>query len=287
MEESIQETMNKIFPDLMARRARRLNGSEETPDDQTPKYNCPICHDSGWEMVTGPDGYEFCRRCKCGIFERQAIERKLSFATIPKEFEGHTVENFKTDCYSTKENRELAQMAKVIASRYVEQFDEIRETGKGLYFYSQTKGSGKTRLAVSIANDLIQKKIIAAKFATTIQILDQIKATWGGEWKNEETEQKLIQEIVSVPVLVIDDIGVEAVKPWINERFYNILNGRMIEKRVTIFTSNCRMEELNFDDRIINRIIKMALPVQFPDESIRTAIARKENDDLLDRLLGA
>ena len=119
------------------------------------------------------------------------------------------------------------------------------------------------------------------------QILDQIKATWGGEWKNEETEQKLIQEIVSVPVLVIDDIGVEAVKPWINERFYNILNGRMIEKRVTIFTSNCRMEELNFDDRIINRIIKMALPVQFPDESIRTAIARKENDDLLDRLLGA
>lgn len=215
MEESIQETMNKMFPDLMARRARRLNGSEETPDDQTPKYNCPICHDSGWEMVTGPDGYEFCRRCKCGIFERQAIERKLSFATIPKEFEGHTVENFKTDCYSTKENRELAQMAKVIASRYVEQFDEIRETGKGLYFYSQTKGSGKTRLAVSIANDLIQKKIIAAKFATTIQILDQIKATWGGEWKNEETEQKLIQEIVSVPVLVIDDIGVEAVKPWI------------------------------------------------------------------------
>ena len=51
MEESIQETMNKMFPDLMARRARRLNGSEETPDDQTPKYNCPICHDSGWEMV--------------------------------------------------------------------------------------------------------------------------------------------------------------------------------------------------------------------------------------------
>ena len=46
------------------------------------------------------------------------------------------------------------------------------------------------------------------------------------------------------------------------------------------------IEELNFDDRITNRIVKIALPVQFPDESIRTAIARKENDDLLDRLLG-
>lgn len=267
---------------------KHLNGSGETPaEEAAPVYKCGICHDTGWEMVKDPDGHEYCRRCKCGLFERQAIERKLSFATIPKEFTGHTIANFETECYSTSQNRELAQMAKVIAGRYVEQFDEIKETGKGLYFYSNTKGSGKTRLAVSIANDLIQKKNIGAKFATTIQILDQIKATWGGDRKNEETEQKLIQEIVSVPVLVIDDIGVEAVKDWINERFYNILNGRMIEKRVTIFTSNCRMEELNFDDRIINRIIKMALPVQFPDESIRIAIARKENSDLLDRLLGA
>lgn len=267
---------------------KHLNGSAETGMNPTiPTYKCPICHDSGWEIVKEPDGHEYCRRCKCGIFERQAIERKLSFATIPKEFENHTVSNFETECYSTSQNRELAQMAKVIAGRYVDQFDEIKETGKGLYFYSRTKGSGKTRLAVSIANDLIRKKNIGAKFATTIQILDQIKATWGEDRKNEETEQKLIREIVSVPVLIIDDIGVEAVKEWINERFYNILNGRMIEKRVTIFTSNCRMEELNFDDRIINRIIKMALPVQFPDESIRTAIARKENSDLLDRLLGA
>ena len=110
-------------------------------------------------------------------------------------------------------------MAKTIAQRYVEQFDEIKETGKGVYFYSSVKGSGKTRLAVSIANDLIQKKFVSAKFATTIQILDQIKATWGGERKNEETEQKLIRDIISVEVLVIDDIGVEAVKDWVNERF--------------------------------------------------------------------
>ena len=259
-----------------------MNDSEET----TPAYKCEKCHDTGWEMVKEPDGHEFCRECSCGWLQRQRLNGRLKFATIPKEFEGQTVDNFQTDCYSTAANRALAAMAQTIAKRYVEKFDEIQETGKGLYFYSRVKGSGKTRLAVSIANDLIEKKFIQVKFATTIQILDQIKATWGGISKNEESEQKLIHDIVSVPVLVIDDIGVEAVKDWINERFYNILNGRMIEKRVTIFTSNCKIEELNFDDRITNRIVKMALPVQFPDESIRTAIARKENDDLLDRLLG-
>ena len=283
MEETIQDTMKRMFPDLMKRRTKPLQDSEETA---APTYKCPKCRDTGWEMVKDENEYEYCRECSCGYLQRQRIAGKLKFATIPAEFKDHTVENFRTDCYSTPQNCERAQMAQVIAQRYVEQFDEIKETGKGLYFYSSVKGSGKTRLAVSIANDLIQKKFVSAKFATTIQILDQIKATWGGERKNEETEQKLIQDIVSVEVLVIDDIGVEAVKDWVNERFYNILNGRMIEKRVTIFTSNCRIEELNFDDRITNRIVKMALPVQFPNESIRTAIARKENSDLLDRLLG-
>lgn len=252
---------------------------------ETPAYNCQICKDTGWEEVNN-GGYVAMRECGCGYMQRRRIAGKMKFATIPKEFEGHTVDNFKTDCYSSEADRELAEMAKLIAKKYVEQFSEIQEEGKGLYFYSSVKGSGKTRLAVSIANDIIQEKMIAAKFATTIQILDQIKATWGGDRKNEETEQKLIHDIVSVPVLIIDDIGVEAVKDWINERFYNILNGRMIEKRITIFTSNCKIEELKFDDRIINRIVKMALPVQFPNESIRTAIARKENSDLLDRLLG-
>lgn len=281
-EEQISDTIRKMFPDLIALRTKHLNDSEET----APAYRCEKCRDTGWEMVKEPDGHEFCRECSCGYLQRYRLNGRLKFATIPKEFEGQTVDNFQTDCYSTAANRELAAMAQTIAKRYVEKFDEIQETGKGLYFYSRVKGSGKTRLAVSIANDLIEKKFIQAKFATTIQILDQIKATWGGISKNEESEQKLIHDIVSVPVLVIDDIGVEAVKDWINERFYNILNGRMIEKRVTIFTSNCKIEELNFDDRITNRIVKMALPVQFPDESIRTAIARKENDDLLDKLLG-
>lgn len=265
-----------------------MKGSDETA--ATPTYKCPKCRDTGWEEVKGENAYTFVRECTCGLMQRQKMERKLEFASIPKEFEDQTVESFMTDCYITPKNRELARMVKSIAKRYVEQFEEIRETGKGLYFYSPVKGSGKTRLAVSIANDLIRQKMISAKFATTLQILDQIKATWGQakDAADDEgrSEQKLINDIISVPVLVIDDIGVENAKDWINERFYNILNGRMIERRITIFTSNCRMEDLKLDERIVNRIIKMALELEFPDESIRVSLARKENSDFLDRLVG-
>ena len=256
-------------------------------------YRCQKCRDTGWEEVDGENGgYSFMRECSCGLLDRHKLkmQRKLKFAAIPKEFEDLTVDSFKIDCYSTPYYRELAQMAKMIAKQYVERFQEIKDTGKGLYFYSSVKGSGKTRLAVSVANDLIRKEMIQVKFATTLQILDQIKATYGEKKKIEEgsggSELNLIQDIISVPVLVLDDIGVENVSSWVNERFYNILNGRMIEKRITFFTSNCSIEDLRLDERIVNRILIMALPIEFPAESIRTLYAEKENSDLLDRLIG-
>jgi len=269
-------------------RLAHSNGTGETREPQKI-YDCRKCRDTGYYEIE-KDGYTLMKECECGKVQRERTERKLRFATIPKEFEGQTVDNFRTDCYSTPQARELAKMAKLVAKRYVEKFPEIQELGKGFYFHSNTKGSGKTRLAVSIANDLIKKNLVVAKFCTTIQILDQIRETWGGQEKGQtgqvSTETRLIQDIISVPVLVIDDIGVEQPKDWINERFYNILNGRMNEKRITIFTSNFRISELRLDDRIVDRINKMALPIEFPAESIRAVIAKKENDELLNRLLG-
>lgn len=276
---------------LKAQHAQRLKDSGGMAEP-VPVYKCQKCCDTGYCELE-KDGYTYVQECKCGKIQRDRMKRKMAFASIPKEFEGQTVDNFRTDCYSTAQGLELAKMAKTIAKRYVELFDEIQGTNaKGLYFHSGVKGSGKTRLAVSIANDLTSGKGIPAKFLTTMQILDQIKNTWGerargrDEINQARTEESLIRDIISVPVLIVDDIGVEQPKDWINERFYNILNGRMIEKKITIFTSNYRIEELQLDDRIISRIDKMVLPIEFPAESVRAAISRKENDDLMDRLLG-
>lgn len=220
----------------------------------------------------------------------RVLENKLQFASIPKEFKGYTVESFDLSLYQSAEAREKAEMAKVLCTNYVNDFLNIRESGKGLYMYSHVKGSGKTRMAASIANDIVMQYRISAKFATTIQILDEIKRTWSdtGDEKSQEqklTEQRFLQEIIEVPVLVLDDIGVEKMSPWVNEKFYNILNGRMIQKQITIFTSNCVIEQLMFDERIINRILKMALPVPFPDESVRASLAKAENKSFYTSLL--
>lgn len=268
-----------------AQRLRHLSFYGKTAGTRT--FKCSKCRDSGYYEIE-ENGYTYAYECECGKIQRERIETKLRFAALPEEFRGQTVDNFRTDCYSTPQNQELARAAKMISKRFVDRFEDIQDMGKGLFFHSGVKGSGKTRLAVSIANDLVEKKMVPVKFTTALQILDQIRESWGnarGRDGQADSESQLIRDIVSVPVLIIDDIGVEQPKDWVNERFYNILNGRMVEKRTTIFTSNYRMEQLRLDDRIVNRIRKMALPVEFPAESIRTAVSKKENSELLRRLL--
>ena len=128
------ETLSaQVMNRLKAQRMKHLNGTGETKET---RYQCRKCRDSGWyEFEKG--GYTFSQECECGKLQRERIAGRLKFATIPKEFEGQTVENFRTDCYSTPHNREVAEMAKQIAEQYVKQFAEIRETGKVVFLFQR------------------------------------------------------------------------------------------------------------------------------------------------------
>ena len=160
---------------------------------------------------------------------------------------------------------------------WLQNLKSMKERGIGLYFYSGTKGSGKTRLAVSIANELIEKYDTRVKFSTSIQILDEITKTWKDK---EFSESELINQLVDSEILIIDDFGTENAKDWKNEKFYSIINGRYVEKKITIFTSNFSLDDLSYDDRIINRIKERVLQIPFPEESIRETLAKKLKEEL-------
>jgi len=59
----------------------------------------------------------------------------------------------------------------------------------------------------------------------------------------------------------------------------------MTANKITIFTSNCKIEDLRHDSRIVNRLPKMAIPIGFPEESIRAALAMQENEEILKSFL--
>ena len=219
--------------------------------------------------------------CKC--YYDQIINKKLEFANIPEVFKDLTINSFRTDLYERPESRQKAMVVKKMAANYVKNFETFQGEGKGLYLYSNIKGSGKTRMAISIGNALMKVKRVGVKYTTTLDLLDEIKKTFDRDSK--ATESELINSIKRIDVLILDDVGVENPTPWVKSIFYSILDGRMDNNKITIFTSNLSMDELQHDDRLKSRIEKMALPIEFPEESIREKIAKSENEELQRLLL--
>ena len=155
--------------------------------------------------------------------------------------------------------------------------EQMIADGTGLYLVSDAKGSGKTRMAASIANELMHENGYPVKFATSIQIINEIKATW-----NEQglSESQLLNQLTRIKILVLDDFGTETVKDWIAERVYHIVNERYVNKLPTIYTSNKTYSQLAYDDRITNRIMERSIEVPFPEESIRKRIAEEREKEM-------
>lgn len=219
--------------------------------------------------------------CKCR--QEKLYSQRLKFANIPKEFSQLTVASFNPEFYLNKMDKELAKDAKKIVVGYIKDYEQYEDKSKGLYFYSKVKGSGKTRLAVSLGNALLNVKHKQVKFITTVDLLREIKDTYNKESKY--TESQIIESIAGVQVLIVDDIGVEQPKRWVNEMLFSIFDTRMKYKKVTIFTSNCSIENLDHDDRLKSRIFKMVIPVKMPEEDIRIKQSKRENEKLQDDLL--
>lgn len=258
--------------------------TQKNSNDYSTNDECPICHGTGWEVI--PDGGQgTCRECKCGLRQRQIMNSRLSFANIPESFKDVRMSNFDETIYKDANSQNKIHTAVKAIKYWLDNFEAMNERGMGLYLYSETKGSGKTRMAVSVANELIYEKHIQVKFATSLQILNEIKASWDKQ-DREYSEIKLLDFLCTSKILIIDDFGTEQAKDWIGEKFYQIINSRYVDKKITIFTSNARIDLLKYDDRITNRIKERTFQIPFPEESVRDIIARQNMKELANGIKG-
>jgi DNA replication protein DnaC len=118
-----------------------------------------------------------------------------------------------------------------------------------------------------------------------VDFFNEIRATFDRE--TGICASDLIDAARQVDLLILDDIGTEKQESsWVNETMYAVLDHRLNQRKTTMFTSNCTIEELRHHDKIKSRIERMALPVWMPEEEIRADLARAENEELQKLLLG-
>lgn len=264
----------------MKNHSTNLCRNAETPETSKDSDVCPICEGREW-ILKIKDGVEIAVPCKCR--EKAVMSRRLRFADIPEAFRGMDLRSFRMDMYRKQESKKMVSDACKIIKTYLDDFVNQKERGMGLYIWSRTKGSGKTRIAAGIANELM--KNYAVKFAVSLTILQEIKNTWRRD--TEYSENQLLDALYTTDILVIDDFGVERPADWINDKMYQIINERYINRKVTIFTSNDPLETLQYDDRITNRIKERTYQIAFPEESVRDHIAEQLREEIIEKVINS
>ena len=239
---------------------------------------CPVCGGTRWEWSQKEvDGYigplDFvnpCMRCKTKM-------QLQDITGAPPQFRYADLSKFGFDSYS-RDMGNLRKIAEDFLKNYRERWSRL---GKGIYLWSRTSGSGKSFLACCLAKSVMVKYDLRMRFITVPDYLAKV----GESYKRQQGANDESAVYRECDLLIFDDLGSQMTGEWQKQEIFRIVNERLNTGKIIIFTSNLCPEDLNLDDRTIDRIMKKSVVLQMPEESIRRKKAKEEQDGFLQDIL--
>lgn len=180
-----------------------------------------------------------------------SLREKMEKCNLGKRFQTRTFKNF-DETKQEEAYRECLDAAERIADG---ESDSLLLSG-GV-------GTGKTHLAAAIAHYAIERGVIT-KFGNVTDIFQSLRDAF-------TTDEDILSEVKSVPLLVLDDLGKEKHSEWSTETIYSIVNYRYEHMLPTVITTNMTVEELQ--DRVgsatMSRLMEMCRYVEMNGEDYR------------------
>jgi DNA replication protein DnaC len=224
---------------------------------------CPlgVCDGSGW--IVGPE--EVARPCECrGERLRRARSRGIA-SVIPAKYRGVSFERPPVT--------QIEPMVVRVVRSYTEELGQNLESGRGLWLMGDT-GTGKTTLAM-----LVSKTALAAGHSVAIyslpKLLSRIRRTYDAE-PGQDSYLALFEQLTSVDLLHIDDLGAEKRSDWVLEQLYALVNERYETQRSILVTTN--LDEAALEEQIgprtVSRLVEICgdpLPLFGEDRRIRVS----------------
>ena len=95
-----------------------------------------------------------------------------------------------------------------------------------------------------------------------------------------DVRSEYIRRLCSYPLLILDDFGMERDTRFGLETVCRVIDGRVMNAKPLIITTNLTLTELKKPDdtdraRIFDRVLSMTVPIRFEGESLR----RKEQQE--------
>ena len=202
--------------------------------------------------------------CPC-CTEEETSRALYGQLCIPPRFRGKRIETFET---ATPDQVK----AKEFFSDYARNLDECIRQGRSVIMTGKP-GTGKTHLACGLL-EAAHKAGKTGLFTSVAKIVRKVRESWRGH--GGMTEDEAIQAFVSVDLLVVDEVGVQAGSENEQQILFAVLNGRYEEMRPTIVISNLGLDGVKkyLGERAFDRLRENGgRALQFNWESKRSTVS--------------
>ncbi len=264
------ENLKKEIADLKMEKLNILKSLNIPEDYLSVKYNCKICNDTGYIFENGKS--TMCNCLKQKIYNLEYNQKNIN------NIDNQTFDNFNITLFSDSPNekkydssispRENIIGIKEAAENFISNFDNL-ET-KNLIFSGGT-GLGKTYLSNCIINELL-KKGKTVMYQTAPVMLDNLISDL---FAKPENQTKISNNLLTVDLLVIDDLGTETLNSMKFTELYKIINTRLLNQNgksiKTIISTNLDLKGLfnTYDERLVSRFVGYYDIYRFYGDDIR------------------
>jgi DNA replication protein DnaC len=247
----IEETLRKITADTSKENSPSSSNTDHIASrlsrDLPGDPNCPICGGVGYVRFDLPVGHpdfgkvEICT-CRQGEATRRVRRRLFEISNLD-HLSDMTFESF-----LPRGRVGLVPMQADSLEQAYNQAEQFAHKLEGWLLLQGGYGCGKTHLAAAIGNFAVSLGV-PTLFVTVPDLLDLMRQSYGDR---EVGFEERFDEIRRAPLLIMDDFGTQNATPWAQEKLFQIVNYRYINRLALVVTTNLSLKEI--EGRIRSRL---------------------------------
>lgn len=220
-----------------------------------PIFECSDCKDTGY--ITNSYETVMCHCLKQKLFDLEYNKSNISNLNIDN-FEHFSFDLYSNEIDEKKYNSKISPRRNIeliynLSKRFIENFDNPNQ--KNLLFTGNT-GLGKSFLSSCIANEILKQGKTVLYQTSPIMFDSIIDYRFG----KDNISKDIYDNLLSVDLLIIDDLGTESMNKMKFSELFNIINSRLLNNNKitkTIISTNLSLNNLfsTYDERIVSRFI--------------------------------
>ena len=263
---------DNLIEDLKNKKTEFLKKNNINIDLFKPDYECKICNDTGYIQDNN-------KSIMCHCLKQRLLNLSYNKSNL-SDIKNQNFDNFNLNLFSDEINlkkykikcspRQNIINIRNACKNFIDNFENLDE--KNLFFCGNT-GLGKTYMSNAIANEIL-KNGKTVLYQTAPVLLETVIDNKFNKYKNQNSDE-FYKNVLTVDLLIIDDLGTENINSMTVSELFTILNTRILnlnnKPTKTIISTNLSIEQIfkMYEERIGSRIAGYYNIYQFVGEDLR------------------